>query len=137
MALVSISLSLAAPAVRAGMVQRPPSWIPFEMDAINLCRSGMNQESSDPQGALKTLQQARQDSTAAIANGGGANWAVQHNDYVIGQAIMMAQRDATKNPGTQQAAENQTQSQKSSSSNIRVMSTGKRVQTTSSGKLQK
>ena len=96
--------------IHAGIVPTPPKWLPPEMQAISLCRAGMNQESSDPQRALNTLRQARMASTAAIANGGGGNWVVLHNDQVIARALMMAEADAarapqiTKSPETQQSA---------------------------------
>jgi hypothetical protein len=88
------------------------------MEAICLYRAGLNQEISNPQAALKTLEQARQDSFAAITSGGGANWAVQHNDQLIGQALMIAEMN--KAPATesqpQQAAANQNGSQNRSQS---------------------
>ena len=87
--------------VHAGVVSAPPAWIHFELDAISLYGTGLNQESSNPQGAVKTLRQAREDSTKAITNGGGANPAVLHNDWLIGQALMLAQADAVKTPENQ------------------------------------
>lgn len=96
-----------APAVHAGGISGPPQWYPFEMNAINLYRVGINQESSGPQGALTTLRQARQDSTEAIAHGGGTDPAVSHNDQLIAQALMAAQTraGAAKTSDTVQAAQ--------------------------------
>jgi hypothetical protein len=120
---IGISILLAPSALRAGSLQSPPPWIPYEREAISLYLLGMSQETSDPQAAVKTLSKARQESFAAIANGGGANQAVQHNDALIGQALMLAQADAAKAPqnNNQPAAteiqgqnQNHSQSQKSS-----------------------
>jgi hypothetical protein len=72
------------------------------MDAFNLYQSGINQESSDPAGALKTLLQAQQDSRAAILHGGG-NSLVLHNDWVISHAVTTARMDASKTPGNNQS----------------------------------
>jgi len=68
------------------------------MNAIMLCRRGMNQETSDPQAAIKTLRQAREASTAATSHGGGGNPAVIHNDAVIAHALLIAMADAAKTP---------------------------------------
>jgi hypothetical protein len=56
-AVAGIFLSLPAPAVHAGDLPSPPKWVPFEMKAINLYETGINQESSDMGAAVKTLQQ--------------------------------------------------------------------------------
>ena len=107
--LVSVAgIFLSPPFAQAGGVPGLPGWIPLEMEAINLYLAGMNQESSDPQDAVKTLRQARLDSTAAMANGGGANWAVMHNDSLIGQALILAETDAARTPQNTKAAHSPT-----------------------------
>jgi hypothetical protein len=77
------------------------------MKAISLYELGISQESSDPQGAVTTLQEARHDSTEAIANGGGGNAAVVHNDLLIAQALSTALEDQSRSPETKQAPEKQ------------------------------
>jgi len=107
-----IFLFASASASHAQGAPSPPKWVPFELKAINLYELGINQESSDMASALKTLQQARQDSTDAIVNGGGSNPAVLHNDYIIGRALMMARMHATTTRENKPA----TQTQKTGSS---------------------
>ena len=111
-AVVGTFLFVSVPAIHAGGLPNPPKWVPFELKAINLYELGINQESSDMASALKTLQQARQDSTDAIVNGGGSNPAVLHNDYIIGRALMMARMHATTTRENKPA----TQTQKTGSS---------------------
>ena len=110
-AVAGVFLFVATSDARAGELPSPPKWLPFEMKAINLYELGISRESSDMAGAVKTLQQARQDSTDAIVNGGGGNPAVLHNDSLIGEALMMAKLDAARTP---EKPENQqtTQTQK-------------------------
>lgn len=79
------------------------------MNAVSLCLEGMNQENSDPQDALNTLLLARRNSAAAMANGGGANGTVLHNDQVIARALMLAESDAARAPEIKQVADTQTQ----------------------------
>ena len=74
----------------------------------------MSQESSNPQAAVQTLRQAREESTAAMTNGGGSNPAVLHNDWLIGEALMLAQADASRPMANTNATPNQ-DSQKSGS----------------------
>ena len=111
------------PAADAGKAQAPPPWVPFEMNAIMLYRTGVSQENSDPQGALKTLRQAREESTAAISHGGGGNPAVEHNDALIGHALAMALTDAAKTsekdtaPATATNTATANQNQKAGNSN--------------------
>jgi hypothetical protein len=112
--LIAIAGIFLALTVHAGTVPAPPPWIPFELKAISLYGAGLSQESSDPQGAVNTLRQAREESTAAITNGGGSNPAVMHNDLLIGQALMLAQADASRPPENTNAAPSQN-SQKSGS----------------------
>ncbi len=115
-----ILLSAPAPAVHAGQIPSPPRWIRFELDAISLYNAGIHQEISNPQAAATTLRLARQNSTAAIANGGGANWAVLRNDQLIAQALMLAASDAARTPENKQAADNQTQTQTQRSGGIKL-----------------
>jgi len=121
--LMAIAGLFLVPALHAGQSQSPPAWIPYEREAISLYLLGMSQESSDPQVALKTLEKARQESFAAIVNGGGANAGVLHNDQIIGQALILAEENAAKAPqnNIQPAAmeiqgQNQNHSQKQKSS---------------------
>lgn len=109
-AVAAIFLSLPSPALFAGGIPNIPAWYRVEMDAISLYQSGINQESSDPAGAVKALRQARQDSTAAITEGGGNNPAVLHNDALIGKALMTAEALAAgvleNNPAAEQQKNN-------------------------------
>jgi hypothetical protein len=96
---VGFFLSVPTPAFSSGTVQNPamPAWYPYEMAAANLYMSGIYQESSDPEAALKTLRKAREDSTAAIVNGGGSNPIVMHNDSLIAQALTALQAGKPEN----------------------------------------
>ncbi len=106
-AVTSLFLSLPAAALHAGQVLGPPGWFPLEIDAINLYESGIYQMKSNRQGAQITLRQARKDSVAAIADGGGANPAVLHNDWLISQALLAAQVNAVETPQDNNTAPDQ------------------------------
>lgn len=75
--------------------QTQPAWMSYELNAISLLGTGYRQESSDPQGAVATLQHAREQSTAAIAHGGGTSAIVMHNDKVIAETLMEAEKGTT------------------------------------------
>jgi hypothetical protein len=82
-------------ATTPSQAQAPPAWMSYELNAIHLLETGFRQESSDPQGAVATLQHAREESTAAIAHGGGTSAIVMHNDHVIAETLMSAEKGTT------------------------------------------
>jgi len=57
------------------------------------------------QSAVKTLGQARQESTTAIVKGGGTNPDVLHNDMVIGAALLKAMAEEAKTPENTQTTQ--------------------------------
>lgn len=129
-AVAAAFLSVPISHIHAGEVPGPPAWYPSEMEAINLYLNGVNQESSDPSGAAKTLLQARQASSAAIREGGGGNTAVLHNDALIARALITAQADAARTPVNNGATENQTSSGQNTHRNNLVRPVGYHLQTT-------
>lgn len=100
-------VGILLPSVCAGQASAPvmPAWYPFEIAAVNLYESGISQESSNPQGALKTLQLALQYSRTAIRDGGGANQLVMHNDSLIARAFSAAQADASRTVDNSEATQ--------------------------------